>query len=76
MLCADFVKSEKLQTILILAKQYQKRPREIIGVDDPYMAYCFDEACLYIQQKQESGQNAKYWHEATFEDLYGPLPSD
>ena len=47
-----------------------------MGVDDPYTAFCFDEACMYIQQKQEAGQNAKYWHEATFEDLYGPLPSN
>ena len=35
--------------IIILADQYQKRPSEILGVDDDYLAYCIDEASLRLK---------------------------
>lgn len=32
-----------------LSKLYQIRPSKIAGIEDTYIAYCFDEACAYIQ---------------------------
>lgn len=32
-----------------LSKLYQIRPSKIVGIEDTYVAYCFDEACAYIQ---------------------------
>ena len=32
-----------------LSKLYQIRPSKIAGIEDTYVAYCFDEACAYIQ---------------------------
>jgi hypothetical protein len=34
--------------IIIMARYYQKRPSEIMGLDDEYLAFCFDEVALYI----------------------------
>ena len=33
----------------MMSRTYQVRPSEIIGIeDDPYTAYCFDEACAFF----------------------------
>lgn len=32
-----------------LSKLYRIRPSKIAGIEDTYVAYCFDEACAYIQ---------------------------
>lgn len=29
-----------------MAKEYNKRPSEILFIDDPYTAFCLDEACI------------------------------
>ena len=68
------MKSENLLRLLAVAKRYQERPSALLEIDDPYTAYCFDEACLYIQRKREIGDEPTYRHKATFEELYGPLP--
>lgn len=35
--------------IIILAKHYQKRPSEILNIDNDYLAYMFDEVALYLE---------------------------
>lgn len=32
--------------ILRLAHQTKNRASEIVGIDDPWLAYCFDEVCM------------------------------
>ena len=29
--------------------EYHKRPSEILGIQDEYTAFCFDEACIFIK---------------------------
>ena len=36
-------------SMIQLSKLYQIRPSKIAGIEDTYVAYCFDEACAYIQ---------------------------
>lgn len=31
-----------------MAKEYNQRPSDMIGVHNDYCAYCFDEACVYL----------------------------
>lgn len=31
-----------------MIKRYNERPSRLVGVTDPYPAYCLDEACMYI----------------------------
>lgn len=59
--------------MLGLAKIYKCRPSSLLNVTDPYTAYCFDEACAYIQceidngNKPEFNRNKKF---SSFTDLY------
>ena len=34
-----------------MATLNQVRPSELLGIDDPYAAWCLDEACLFIVNK-------------------------
>ena len=34
-----------------MATLNKARPSELLGVDDPYVAWCLDEACLFIIDK-------------------------
>lgn len=32
------------------------RPSELVGIDDTYLAFCFDEACAYILKRIQDGE--------------------
>lgn len=34
-----------------MAKMYSCRPSALIGLEDPYTSFCFDEACAYIHME-------------------------
>lgn len=57
--------------MLGLANIYKCRPSTLLDISDPYTSFCFDEACAYIIQKLEDGEEpilkAKY---KSFKDLY------
>lgn len=38
-----------------MSVEFNARPSEIMGVQDSYTAYCFDEACMYIRGKIAEG---------------------
>lgn len=40
--------------------QYQKRPSEILFINDEYTSYCFDEACFFIITQEKEGKKAKF----------------
>lgn len=40
--------------------KYNKLPSEILRIDDEYIAFCFDEACMYIQAEIEKGNKPKW----------------
>jgi len=37
--------------VLSVSEKYNRRPSEIMGAEDEYTAFCFDEACAYILHK-------------------------
>lgn len=50
------------------------RPSELLGVDDAYTAYCFDEACFYFEARLASGQKPVYESKAhSFSEFYDRL---
>lgn len=53
-------------SILAISKQYKQRPSEIIGINNDYEAFCFDECCTYILNEL-SKENHK---EPRFDDDY------
>lgn len=38
-----------------MSVEFDVRPSEIVGAEDSFTAYCFDEACLYIRGKIAEG---------------------
>lgn len=54
-----------------MAQMYQKLPSDILGVDDAYTAYCFNEACAYIRgmiDREEQPRFKKSYK--SFSDIY------
>lgn len=49
-----------------MSKLYGCKPSEIAGVQDNYTAFCFDEACAYIRQKLEAGEEPVYQQNSLF----------
>lgn len=50
---------------------YRKRPSELLAIDDPYTAYCLDEACALIVQHMQNGDEPKFHREcSSFAELY------
>jgi hypothetical protein len=42
------------------ARQWKARPSELLDIRDPYVAYCFDEACAYIAEQMERKKKPKF----------------
>lgn len=50
-----FVKSARIINVIAMSAEFNVRPSEIIGVEDSFTAFCFDETCLYIRGKIAEG---------------------
>lgn len=46
--------------IISLAKVYKKLPSEILGIDDEYTSFCFDEACAYITDRLQDKKRPQW----------------
>ena len=64
-----------------MSKQYGCMPSEILGIEDNYTAFCFNEACCeiisrlqneekpyYIEQREQDENNVKQYN--NFKDFY------
>lgn len=66
-----FVKSKGILSILGLSNTWKERPSVIMGISDPYTAYCFDEACTFILKRIEDGDEPMFRKKYTsFKELY------
>ena len=71
MLSATFVQSSKVESVIAMAKQYGCRPSTVLGLDDDYTAFCFDEACAYITGQLEKGEQPQFKRKyKSFKDIY------
>lgn len=58
-------------SVLGLANVYKCRPSTLVDISDPYTAFCFDEACAYIIQKIEKGEEPNFKLKfSSFRDMY------
>ena len=60
------MKSRNLLPFLATAKAYRQKPSELLALDDPYTAYCLDEACLYIEALTQELPNEQTLKDADF----------
>lgn len=59
-----------------MSRQYNCLPSEILGIKDSYTAFCFNEACSYIQLRLNNGDKPIYEQKverkeySSFEEFY------
>lgn len=59
--------------LLGMANVYKCRPSSLLGIVDPYTSFCLDEACAYIIQQLEAGEEPTFRRKFTsFTDIYKP----
>ncbi|MCE9677209.1 MULTISPECIES: hypothetical protein [Paraclostridium] len=56
--------SRNVLRVINQSKKFNRLPSEIIGLDDDYVAFCFDEACMYILNEYEQGNEAEFNEDA------------
>jgi hypothetical protein len=50
-----------MATTIMMAKEYNKRPSEIMGITNDYLAYIFDETALFLLRKATDDQERINW---------------
>lgn len=71
MLSSPLFKSERILQIINMSAHYRVRPSEMMGIDDDYVAFCFNEACAYISMKVENGEQVVFKKKyKSLKDLY------
>lgn len=54
-----------------MARLYTKKPSELVGELDPYTAFCFDEACMFIMHRIDEGETPQFRKKvSSFTELY------
>ena len=48
-----FVNSPRVLNLCAISKLYKARPSQIMGIEDPYTAFCLDEAIVLIMDHLE-----------------------
>ena len=54
--------------VIIMANKYRKRPSEILNIDNDYLAYCFDEAALYLEAEATDDKGQVNWNRIRWKD--------
>lgn len=54
------MKSHRIQSVLLMSKRYGRPPSQLLGIEDEYTAFCFDEACCSFMTRLEEGENPQY----------------
>lgn len=54
--------------VIIMAKRYQKRPSEILNIDNDYLAYIFDEVALYLESEATDDKGSINWNKIRWQD--------
>lgn len=54
--------------MIILANRYQKRPSEILNIDNDYLAYIFDEVALFLEAEATDSKGKMNWNRIKWTD--------
>lgn len=50
-----------------MAKHYNKRPSEILNIDNDFLAYIFDEVALYLESEAIDDKGKYNWYKIRWE---------
>lgn len=48
--------------VIMMSKEYRKRPSEILGLDDEYIAYCIDEVAFHLLSEATEKDGKLNWN--------------
>ena len=51
-----------------MAKHYQKRPSEILNINNDYLAYMFDKVALYLEGETTDDKGKLNWNRIKWKD--------
>jgi len=54
--------------VIIMAKHYNRRPSEIMNIDNDYVAYCFDEVALFLEAEAMNDKGELNWNRIRWKD--------
>lgn len=54
--------------VIIMANKYGKRPSEMLGIDNDYLAYCFDEVALFLEAQATDDKGQVNWNRIRWKD--------
>lgn len=46
-----------------MSKKYSVRPSSLLGIENEYPAYCFDEACVFLMSHLDEGKKLQFEQE-------------
>jgi hypothetical protein len=55
-----------------MARQFRCLPSVVLGIEDEYTAYCFNEACYFILAKLEADEKPHYIERKTNGEVLEP----
>lgn len=58
---------------IIMAKSYQKRPSELLEIDNGYLAYMVDEFSYFIEKELTDSKGNIHWDKIKFKDEKTPI---
>lgn len=60
--------------VINLAEKQQKAASDVLMIEDPYTAFCVDEACDYILSRIRGGEQPVYEHRVgSMSEFYGKI---
>lgn len=72
-----FVGSSRILEVINIAQMYKCRPSALVGLEEPYEAFCFDEACAFIFAQIENGEQPRFKKKySSFKDMYKGLEQE
>lgn len=57
-----------MASLIMMSKEYQKRPSEIMGLSNDYAAYCFDEVALFLRYQATDKEGNIKWNRIKWKD--------
>lgn len=60
----------------MMAREYRKRPSEILFIDDEFTAYCFDEVAFYLLSQAIDKKGQINWNRIRFKSTQKSIRKD
>lgn len=68
--------TKEMANLIMMAREYQKRPSEIMGLSNDYAAYCFDEVALFLRYQATDDKGSINWNKIKWRNEKGKTNKD